>query len=158
MPHDIRRKDRIMDDKDCRQVLLKGEYGVRASADAGGQPYATPLSYIYMDNAIYFHCAHEGHKIENISVNPKVCFAVVGRTQPVYAKNFTTYYESVVVFGTVAKIGGDQEKTALLMRLAEKYLPEHMDKAPSDISQSLSRTNIYHINIDYMTGKHKCPL
>lgn len=157
MQHAIRRKDRALTEACARELLQKCEYGVMATVDAGGRPYAAPLSYIANDEAVYFHCAHEGHKIDNIVANPQVCFTVVGQTRPVYAKNFTTWYESVVVFGRVSPVTDPAEKTRILMLLAEKYLPEHMDKAPADIAKSLARTAVYRIAIEHITGKAKRP-
>lgn len=157
MQYAMRRKDRALTENEARELLAKGEYGVMASVDAQGQPYATALSYIVADGAIYFHCAQTGYKTDNIKANPKVCFTVVGATQPVYDKNFTTYYESVVVFGRAAEITDSHEKTVLLMQLAQKYLPGYMDKAPESIAQSLARTAVYRISIDEITGKAKRP-
>lgn len=158
MQHAVRRKDRMTDEQTARELLKRCEYGIMATAGADGLPYAVPLSYVVYDDAVYFHCAHVGHKIENIDANPRVCFTVVGATRPVYAKNFTTYYESAVVFGTVSKIEDAARKTEILMRLAAKYLPEHMDKAPADIAGSLARTAVYKIAIEHITGKAKKPV
>lgn len=157
MQHAIRRKDRVMEEAAARELLECGEYGVLATTGVDGCPYAVPLSYIAADNAVYFHCAHEGRKIENITANPQVCFTVVGETMPVYDKNFTTYYESVVVFGRVFEVTEDVRKTALLMQLAAKYLPDDLDKAPADIAKSLERTAVYGIEIEELTGKAKKP-
>lgn len=33
--------------------------------------YGVPLSYVFMNNSIYFHCAAIGHKPENIHYNNK---------------------------------------------------------------------------------------
>lgn len=157
MQHAIRRKDRIMETVAAHKLLEAGEYGVLATTGPDGWPYAVPLSYIKADNALYFHCALTGHKIEHITANPKVCFTVVGKTQPVYDKNFTTYYESVVVFGQIFEVRAVARKTALLMQLAQKYLPGDMDKAPADIAKSLARTAVYGIKIEQLTGKAKKP-
>ncbi len=53
-------------------------------------------------DVIYFHCAPEGHKLENLSGNNKVSFCVVGKTQ-VLPDKFATNYESVIVFGTACR-------------------------------------------------------
>lgn len=157
MQHAMRRKDRAMDENHARQLLENGEYGVMGTVDENGQPYAVPLSYIVEGDVIYFHCAHEGRKITNISQNPKVSFTVVGKTMPVYDNNFTTYYESVIVFGTVIKVDNPDNKTRLLMLLAQKYLPRHMDKAAADIAKSLERTAVYAIGMEQVSGKAKKP-
>lgn len=157
MHHAIRRKDRAMDEAQARALLANCEYGIMGTVGPDGWPYALPLSYIVEGDAIYFHCAHAGHKIENITHNPKVSFTVVGATKPVYAGNFTTYYESAVVFGTARKVEDPGEKTRLLMLVAQKYLPDHMDKALGDIAKSLERTAVYAIDIERITGKAKKP-
>ena len=62
----MRRKDRETDSEQTIKLLKEGEYGVLATVDAEGQPYATPLSYVCTNNLIYFHCATEGHKLNNL--------------------------------------------------------------------------------------------
>lgn len=159
MQYPMRRKDRAMNEEYARELLTKGEYLVMATCGENGQPYATPLSYVFSnsENVIYFHCAHEGRKINNLTFNPRVCLVTVGQTRPVYDKNFTTYYESVMVFGTAVQVEDPKEKTDFLMRLAKKYLPDHMDKAPADIAKSLGRTAVYKVVIEQITGKMKKP-
>jgi len=97
----VRRKDREISIGDATQLLTRCSYGVLATCD-NGQPYAVPLSYVFFDNRIYFHCAEEGHKLDNIRDNPAVSFCVVGQVK-LLPNQFATEYESVVVFGTAAK-------------------------------------------------------
>lgn len=155
MNHPMRRKDRAISQEECFQILQAGEYCVLASVDSEGMPYATPLSYVFMNGKVYFHAAQEGHKLDNLRAAPRCSLAVIGKTQPVYAKNFTTYYESVVIFGRVEEIYNPTDKTQILTALANKYLPEHMDKAAKDIAVSLDRTAVCAVHIEKMTGKAK---
>ena len=60
----IRRKDRALDASAAKRLLAHGEYGILSTVDADGQPCGVPLNYVYRNDAIYFHCAHAGHKIE----------------------------------------------------------------------------------------------
>lgn len=154
---EIRRKDRAMPEEDMRTLLEKGEYGVLSTVGPEGLPYGVPLSYIVKDGALYFHCAHEGRKVDNLRANPQVTFTVIGATRPVYDKNFTTYYECAMVSGTAEEVADPAGKREVLMALAAKYLPEHMNKAGPDIQRSLSRTAVYRIRIERMTGKAKRP-
>jgi nitroimidazol reductase NimA-like FMN-containing flavoprotein (pyridoxamine 5'-phosphate oxidase superfamily) len=156
MDYPIRRKDRIMPEEDAWALLRGGEYGTLATVGADGQPYAVPVSYVVMDGRIYFHCARSGRKLEHIAFCPKVCFCVVGKTQPVYDNGFSTYYESAVVFGSAREVA-DTEPAWLesLLRLAEKYLPGHMDKAEGSIAKAKQRTAVYAISIDRISGKAK---
>ena len=134
-----RRKDRTLFLPESLTLLERGQYGVLALADGAG-PYAVPLSYALMDGALYFHCAREGRKLEAMGVAPDVCFTVVGDVEPVYQPDFSTYYESVMVFGRVFPVDEEGEKRRALLALAEKYLPDHMDKAEESIRRSNART------------------
>ncbi len=152
---EIRRKDRAMPTEKAYELLEKGEYGILSTIGENNQPYGTPLSYVVVDNNIYFHCAPKGQKLDNIAFESRVCFSIVGKTEPIYDKNFTTYFESVVVYGKAMEIVDNDKKFDILMKIAEKYLPAHMDKAKDDIDGSIARTLIYQISIEHITGKEK---
>jgi nitroimidazol reductase NimA-like FMN-containing flavoprotein (pyridoxamine 5'-phosphate oxidase superfamily) len=83
----------------------------------------TPLNYIYRDGKIYFHCAKEGHKIDNIRENPRVCFTVVGEWRVVPEKN-TTVYRSVVAFGRARIVEDFPTRYAISQYVMGKYSPE----------------------------------
>ena len=154
---DMRRKDRALPDEESRALLARGEYGYMATVGADGLPYGVPLSYVTGDGVLYIHCAREGRKIDNLRACDQVAFTVVGATRPVYAKNFTTYFESVMVFGPVSEVTDHAEKYGALRALAAKYLPDHLDKAEGDITRSFERTAVFRLRIDRMTGKAKKP-
>lgn len=70
----LRRSDREMDMAGVIALLNKGDYGVLSTTGADGYAYGVPLSFVFMNDAIYFHGALEGHKYENIRHNNKVSF------------------------------------------------------------------------------------
>ena len=80
MRKQMRRKDRQVFGKDIEDILINGEYGTLSTIGDNGYPYIVPLNYIYYNNSIYFHCAKDGHKLENIRQSNKVCFCVVTDT------------------------------------------------------------------------------
>ena len=155
MHKEIRRKDRILTEDESRAVLEKCEYGILSMVNAENEPYAVPLSYTAKGNAVYVHCATLGEKIDTLNANASVCFTVVGNTEPVYDGSFSTYYESCIVFGNARLVTDDAEKRDALMQLAEKYLPDHMDKAEGDIEKSWKRTAVFAIDVERITGKSK---
>lgn len=155
MYREMRRRDRAITDEKAREILEHGEYGMLSTVGGDGQPYGVPLSYIVRDNDIYFHCANTGQKVDNMAHESRVSFAVVGHTQPVYENNFTTLFESTVVFGTASKVEEETEKTEALMLLAKKYLPDHIAQAPADIAKAIDITAVYRIHIEHLTGKAK---
>jgi len=147
----LRRKDRELSSDLASKLFLECEYGFLSTVDIDGQPYGIPLNYVYKDNSIYFHCALEGHKLENITVNKKVSFCVVGETK-VVPDQFTTKYESAVVFGSVSEVYGDEKRDALVSFL-EKYSPGYLEEGEKVIDKSGEKTRVLKIDIDYMTGK-----
>lgn len=151
----MRRKDRQLPRQEAMELLQRGEYGVLATAVPEDGPYAVPLSYVVVQSKLYFHCARAGHKLDNLRQDNRACFCVVGRTQPVYDGDFTTYYESVLVFGRASRIEDRTEKTEALTALAQKYLPQHMDKAPGDIAASFEKTDVWAVAIEEVSGKAK---
>lgn len=153
----IRRKDRATPLSDAWDLLDRGEWGTLSTVGSDGQPYGVPLSYVVMDQSIYFHCAQGGHKIDNLDAAPRASFCVVGATQPVFVTNFSTWYESAIVFGSVRTVEDEDEKTRALYRLVEKYLPDHRDQAESAIRKSFGRTRVLALSIDHLTGKAKRP-
>ena len=153
--HPMRRKKRELSEAETLAIMNNGEYCVLATVGADGQPYGVPLSYVYVDGKIFFHCTHKGHKLDNLLSNQRCSLTVIGKTQVIYDKDFTTYFESAIAFGSAHEITQEDEKRSALMALIMKYLPEHKDKADADIARSIKATAIYCIDVDHMTGKAK---
>ena len=60
---------------------------------------------------LYFHCAKAGHKLDAIRAQPKASFCVIDQDQIVPAE-YTTYFRSVIAFGTVRILEDEQAKSA----------------------------------------------
>ena len=150
--HAMRRKDRAIPHQQALDMLERGEYGVLSTVDADGAPYATPLSYVLLDGALYFHCALEGQKLRNLARDARVCFCVVGMAEAVYDGSFGTYYESALVFGRATNVAGD-EKHAALAALCQKYLPAHVQHVRGYIEQGYDATAVIRIDIECISGK-----
>lgn len=151
MKHELRRKERGITEPEARELLKRGEYGVLSTVSSDGAPYGVPLSYCVLDNAIYFHCALEGHKLENIAADSRVSFCVIGATE-VLAARFSTRYESVIVAGRAAEVHGDEKRCAL-EGLVEKYSAGFREEGLRYIEADGPRTGVYRITIDAVTGK-----
>ncbi|MDH3453812.1 MAG: pyridoxamine 5'-phosphate oxidase family protein [Desulfuromonadales bacterium] len=151
----MRRKDKALPNDAVVRLLTAGEYGVLSTVDAKGQAYGVPLNYVFINDHLYFHCALEGHKIANILANSKVSFCVVGRTRVLPAE-FSTEFESVIVFGEASVVQGDERYLALTS-LVEKYSPAFVEQGQQYIKQFDSRTKVVKIKVDSMTGKAAPP-
>ena len=62
MFREMRRRKQALSPESCVEVLRKGTSGVLAVSGDDGYPYAVPLSYVYDDGRLFFHCAPSGHK------------------------------------------------------------------------------------------------
>ncbi len=152
----MRKADRALTPAVSLQLLMKGEYGFLATVDREGQPYAVPLSYVLMDGAIYFHSALEGYKLDNLRHESRTHFTVVGETEPHLEgrANFTTSFESVMVFGRAFEVTDREERTKALLALCEKYVPGHSEMA-GKVSAACVRSAVWKVSLDHVTGKAK---
>lgn len=71
---ELRRQDRAITQEEAHAFLMKGEYGVLSTVTADGKPYGVPLSFCVIDQHLFFHCAVEGQKLDNLEHNQSVSF------------------------------------------------------------------------------------
>jgi len=147
----LRRKDKQITMEEAQALLTVSEHGILSTVDTDGQPYGVPLNYVYTNEAIYFHCALQGHKIENIENNPRVSFCVVADTE-VLPADFSTNYVSTVVFGVASEVEGEERYNAL-MGLLEKYSPDYLEEGKKYIEKLDTVTKVFKIDIQQLAGK-----
>jgi len=147
----VRRKDREITPQEAINILDAAEYGVLSTVDKDGQPYGVPLSYVFKEDAIYFHCAVAGQKLDNIANNSKVSFCVTGSTN-VLPDKFGTEYESTVVFGIGSEVHGAERHNALVW-LLEKYCSDFLEEGLQYIELKDKATKVIKIEISHISGK-----
>ena len=140
-----------VDSEQAVQLLKNEQYGVLSTVGENGYAYGIPLNYAYYNGNIYFHCAVEGNKLDNIMFNNKVSFCVVGSTEPIPDK-FSYRFESVVVFGRAEEVY-DKEKEDALMALIQKYSSEFIEKGQEYVRKDGIKSRVIKINIEHITGK-----
>lgn len=150
----MRRKDREMEKSQALTLLTQSTYGILATVDNNGQPYGIPLNYIVANDFIYFHCAPEGHKLQNMAQNHKSCFTVVGRTN-VLPGDFTTDYESVVIFGQAGLVEETEEKIMALQEFVRKYSADFISKGDLYIEKAKDKVFVVKMSIEQCTGKRR---
>jgi nitroimidazol reductase NimA-like FMN-containing flavoprotein (pyridoxamine 5'-phosphate oxidase superfamily) len=150
----MRRKERLMPEKDTLDLLTRAEYGVLSTVDEDGQPYGVPVSFANTTEKIYFHSAQTGHKLDNIENQKQVSFCVVGDTQ-VLPSQFSTRFESVIVFGEASIVTDREEKLSALILLAQKYAPGFPAEGEVYIQKGFDHTAVVGIKIQHLTGKNR---
>lgn len=151
MRHDLRRKERGITEPEAKELLERGEYGILSTCGPDGQPYGIPLSYCVLNASIYFHCAVEGHKLENLAADNRVSFCVVGATELLPDK-FATRYESVIISGRALE-AFDAEKQQAMEGLQAKYSAEFRTEGLNYIAAAWERTRVFRIDIETLCGK-----
>ncbi len=147
----MRRKDRMITDAETFSILEKGEYGILSTVSSSNEPYGVPLNYCLIDECIYFHCAPEGRKINNINNNPRVSFCVVGKTE-VLPDKFGTKYESCIVEGLASESFGEMKQLAL-EGLIQKYSENFVSEGFKYIEKLKGKTKVFKISIESISGK-----
>lgn len=147
----LRRQDRQIKNNETIDIIEKANYGVLSTVDDYGQPYGVPLNYVYAKGALYFHCAMEGYKLDNLKNNSKVSFCIVGH-ENVLPDKFSTDYESVIIFGRAEEVFEDEKNMALL-GLIDKYSSDYMEKGKEYIKKLEGRTKVIKVNVEHISGK-----
>jgi nitroimidazol reductase NimA-like FMN-containing flavoprotein (pyridoxamine 5'-phosphate oxidase superfamily) len=147
----MRRLDRQITQQESIEILEKGEYGVLSMCTPANEGYGVPLNYTFDGNNIYFHCAKEGTKLENLRNNPNVSFCVVGETK-VLPSMFGTLYESVIVSGYTSEMEGTEKLEALKL-LIKKYSGEYIREGNEYIDKLYEKVNVIKLTVESISGK-----
>lgn len=151
--NEIRRRDRAITEDEALSILNSAEYGVLSTASVEALPYGIPLSFCFINGCIYFHCAMEGRKIDNLESNKTVSFCAVGKTEIMPSK-FGTKYESVILSGVATEVFNDEKQLAL-EGLVLKYSSEFIESGAKYIDALTHKTRVFKIVADNITGKSR---
>ncbi len=149
---ELRRKNQLLSEKETTDILKRNSSGTLACSGDNDYTYAVPLSYVYINGKIYFHCALTGHKLDAIRRNSKVSFCVID-CDNVKPEEFTTHYRSVIAFGKIRIIENPDEKRKALEVLAKKYSPNDDIGIAKEINGAFERVCMLELKIEHMTGK-----
>ncbi len=151
----MRRKEKeVKDHTEMVRVLMAARYVTVAMCDEDG-PYLATLTHGYdaARNAIYFHCAEDGRKVDVLKRDGRVWGQAL--VDLGYAEGRCDHlYETTQFRGKVQFIQDPAEKRHALEVLIRKN-----EKAPDKVmaeqitDDSVRRVNLGRIDIDLMTGK-----
>ena len=148
----IRRSDRALTEGQAREILARAEHGVLATVGVDGWPYAVAVNHVLSGDVLYIHCAAQGHKLENVSHEERVCYCAVASASVSPAK-VTTIYESAVAFGRAALVTDAGEKRQALEALAIRFCGYVSPEAAEEIATTAGRTAVVRIQLERITGK-----
>ncbi|HOW44229.1 MAG TPA: pyridoxamine 5'-phosphate oxidase family protein [Candidatus Aminicenantes bacterium] len=153
--HPLRRKEKEIKDPAEMKAILAGALCVTVAMCRGDEPYLVTLSpgYDRERNALYFHCAREGKKIDFLKANPRVWGqAILDRG---YSHGHCDHlFDSVQFAGRVCFVDDPAEKRhalGVMIRQLERN-PEAV-AAAQVTDASMARVCIGRIDIEFMSGK-----
>ena len=153
MFREMRRKRQQLSLEETEAVLGRCSAGTLAVLGDDGYPYAVPLSYVYTDGRLYFHCAKSGHKLDAIRACDKVCFTVIDKDD-VIPEKFTTAFRSAVVFGRARIVTDEAELLAAMRALAGKYSPKESETAfQAEMKAFAAALCVVAVDIEHLSGK-----
>lgn len=151
----MRRQECQMDTQWAKELLASCEYAYLATAGADGAPYCIAVSPVTVGESIYFHCAPQGEKLDNIAANVKVCLSAARRVQT-FSKELTVFYESALARGNAQVVQDNDEKRMALTKLCEKYAPQEPGESIGrQLDVLLDRTTVVRISGLEYSGKSK---
>ena len=155
---EMRRKKQALSQQEIAQILQQETSGVLALIGDEVYPYAVPISYVYDGEKLYFHGAKSGHKLDAIQQNAKASFCVVAK-DTVVPEEYTTYFQSVIVFGQIRLIQDERAKRAAIEKLAGKYAPEATTmELEQEINREWNPLCLLEMTIDHVTEKEAIEL
>jgi nitroimidazol reductase NimA-like FMN-containing flavoprotein (pyridoxamine 5'-phosphate oxidase superfamily) len=152
----VRRSEReITDRAKLVEVLRAGRYAV-LSMCRDDEPYVVTLNYGYApgEEALYFHCAHEGQKLDFIRCNSLVCGTVIEDRGYIQGE-CAHAYRTVVFRGEMHVVEAlDEKKHAMDVMLT------HLEDDPDEVRQkqlredaAYDRLEILRLDLEDVTGK-----
>ncbi|MDR3246435.1 MAG: pyridoxamine 5'-phosphate oxidase family protein [Prevotellaceae bacterium] len=154
MYYEMRKKDRQISDDESYTIVDDASFGIMATVDCDGIPYAVPLNFVRDGDILYFHGALKGHKIDNLKERHDVCVTFVKNV--FFPENhFTTIFESVILFGKAEEVIDDTEKIHGLKLLCKRFIPKNMESFGAEIDKHFKATSVWKIKIETISGKQR---
>ncbi len=149
----MRRFKQQISNEECIEVLKNEKRGVLSLIGDDGYPYGIPLNHYYdeKENALYFHGAKEGHKVDAIKNCNKVSYCVYEKG--IQKENhWSLNVRSVIVFGRMSFVEDLEECKKIGRNIWWKFNQDEKE-LEEEIKHSLTRVLCLKISIEHMTGK-----
>jgi len=148
----LRRKDRERPEDFALAVTDNCDWAVMATVNSDGSPYCIPLSPAREGEWLYFHSAVEGHKLDNLKADNRVCISCVGNAVAV-PEAYSLAYESAVINGKAQEVTDREERIHALKLICQRYTPESTAGFDAAMEKNFNRTAVWKIHIDHICGK-----
>lgn len=154
----LRRADKIMSGEEIDACLRNSFCGRTATMGADGYPYVVPNLFVWHDSTVFLHTVRQpGHFASNVRHSDRVSFEVdePGEVFP-YGNvecDTSVSYRSVVLFGRIRVVDGEDDAARFFRRFMTKYAPVDSWGREKDSFPRISATIVYAITPEVITGK-----
>jgi nitroimidazol reductase NimA-like FMN-containing flavoprotein (pyridoxamine 5'-phosphate oxidase superfamily) len=154
----MRRKEREVEDIAEIESIISRSDVCRVAIANNNIPYIVTMNFGYTGGEnphLYFHCAHEGRKLDMIRRNNYVCFGM--DTDHAIFKDdkgcdWGMKYSSVVGYGKIFIVDDDTEKIAGLGHIMDHYGGSGVYSFDAKV---LERTTVLRLEISEISSKRK---
>ena len=153
MKREMQHAECLMTAEEAKACLQRENWGVLSVCGDDGFPYGVPMNYVWADGTVLLHCtSKKSHRLDALKKDPKVCFTVVPE-HTLDRENWTTAYQSVILFGTAEILSEKEEKLAAMTAFMRALAPESLEAAFSACDPGGPDLVMIRIRPFYMTGK-----
>lgn len=148
----MRRKDKEITDRDVIDSIINESTFCRLALSEDDRPYIVPLSFGYDGNALYFHGALEGKKIDILRKNSRVCFEFDSDGEPIPsdgACSWSVRYKSVIGYGK-ARLIEDIDSKLRALDIIMKHYSEKSFEYPEEKARKIA---VIRVDIEEISGK-----
>lgn len=149
----MRKSERECNTKDFYAEVLNKADELYLALNTGTFPYIIPINFVYVNNALYFHCAPEGHKLDLLAKDARVAFSTATDIT-IEQKKSTTYYKSVCGTGHAVLVEDNAEKIQALDSIALRFTSQCPRPTPPAMLQKVA---IVRVDILEISGKRNLP-
>lgn len=149
----MRRFKQALTQEECSRILKEEPRGVLALNGEDGYPYSLPITYCYDEaqNALIFHGAKDGYKLDCIRQSDKACFCVYDQGYH-QEGDWALTVKSVICFGRVEIVTDPARCEDICRMLGLKMYPS-AEEVEQEIRKDVARVTCLVFHIDHMTGK-----
>ena len=149
----MRRTDKEITDQELISRVIQNAQVCRLGLARDNIPYILPVSFGYDGEAIYFHTAKEGRKIEFLTAKNRLCFefehdvrVITNDSNPC---KWTFSFQSVIGYGYV------QELTEIPSKIdgLNKVMRHYSGRDWTFSEENFEAIKVWRITIESLTGK-----
>lgn len=156
-----RKKEEITDGQAIAAILEEARIGRLATVGADGYPYIVPVNFVYWRQSIYFHCAREGEKLDNIRRDPRVCFEVdipLAYLDTAYDRQMPPcdvgqFYRSAIIRGRAEIIQDIEEKVDALNALMASHEGVGDFSAITPATRAVALCEVVAVRVERLSAK-----